>query len=77
MKKSKILTLGLTLKGKKLLDMSDDYFNDIEEYIETLEDKEQTIFAYLYIVKIICGFDEESRNEIIKAINETKWEKIE
>jgi hypothetical protein len=63
--------------GKDLLDKTEECYSNISTFLETLEGRQQIVCTYLYITKILSGFNEKERNMIINLINQVEWKKIE
>lgn len=67
---------GIAIFGKKILDETDKDVNSIMDYLEKLKEHEQPIGAYLICVKLLSGFDDETRNKLLETFKDVKWEKM-
>ena len=70
------LALGVKKLGEKVLKGSDEIFEKIQDYIESLNEQEQLVFAYLFSVKLLSGFPDEHIEKILNELKLVKWKKI-
>lgn len=76
-KKAEKLATGLAIHGEKMLNDTEEDFLKIEKYLMNLPEQLQEAFAYVFVTKLLSGFEKESRNQIIKRLRNVDWSKIE
>ena len=70
------LSLGVKKLGEKMLNETDEIFEKLMDYMENLKEQERLMFVYLFSVKLLSCFDEDTIKLTLEKLATTKWKDI-